>query len=225
LKESIDNRKSEDKKSKYVCYTLDLEEDHAGYLRGHYEGLKYLEDFIQIIKENEISVSFFVQAKLIDFFPEKIQMIRDSNFEIHLHSYSHSLRKNEHLNSVYEDIKKSRETYQEFFNNDPKGYRFPLGVLEEYEYRILKEFNFKFDSSIFPTFRPNYFNNFTKPLTPYKINNIIEIPFSVISKTIRIPISLSYIKLFYPLHFIAYYDIPLLIFDFLYLSFFNTSKQ
>ena len=39
--------------TKKLCYTLDLEEDHAGILSNYYEGLDYLEDFIQFIKEKE----------------------------------------------------------------------------------------------------------------------------------------------------------------------------
>ncbi len=199
---------------KYVSYTLDLEEDHAGYLYDYYEGIEYLEELIQLAKEKEIYISFFVQAKMIEKFPEKIELIRNNHFEIHLHSYSHSLRKSKDRIEIREEIEKSKEIYQDFFGKNPKGYRFPLGVLREEEYLILKELDFKFDSSIFPTIRPGYFNNLNKPLTPYEVGGIIEIPFSMISKIIRVPIALSYIKLFYPLHFLKKYHFSPLVFDF-----------
>ena len=112
------------------------------------------------------------------------------------------------------EIKKSKKIYEDFFKKEPIGYRFPLGVLRDKEYKILKENGFKFDSSIFPTYRPGFFNNLDKPLNIYNEEGIIEIPFSVISKTIRIPLSLSYIKLFYPLHFLKKYNNNPLIFDF-----------
>lgn len=199
---------------KYICYTMDLEEDHAGYLHNYYEGLDYLERFIQVVKARELHPSFFVQAKLIEKFPEKIELLRDNNYDIHFHSYSHSLRKQKDIKNLRKEIEKSKEIYQDFFGNRPIGYRFPLGVLREEVYLILNELEFKFDSSIFPTFRPGFFNNLSKPLMPYVVNDIIEIPFSVISKMIRIPVSLSYIKLFYPLHFLKSYHFSPLIFNF-----------
>ena len=215
LKQNIKNHLDQkNTKPKYLCYTLDLEEDHAGLLFNSYEGLKYLEDFIQIINERKIKLSFFVQAKLIEKFPEKIEMLRENRFDIHLHSYSHSLRRPKRLTEIRKEIEKSKEIYQEFFKDIPKGYRFPLGVLNEKEYQILKELDFKFDSSVFPSLRLRFFNNLNKPLIPYEVAGIIEIPFSVISKTIRIPIALSYIKLFYPLHFLRSYCHSPLIFDF-----------
>lgn len=199
---------------KYLCYTLDLEEDHAGLLHDYYEGLNYLEKFIHIVEENEIQISFFIQAKIFEKFPEKIELIRDYNFDIHLHSYLHSLRRSKDLKSTREDIEKSRRIYHDFFGAYPKGYRFPLGFVREKDYLVLNKLNFKFDSSIFPSLRFGFFNNLNKPLKPYKVHGIVEIPFSVISKMIRIPISLSYIKLFYPLHFLMNYHFSPLIFDF-----------
>lgn len=200
--------------TKCICYTLDLEEDHAGYLSDYYEGLDYLEIFIQIIKKRKIKISFFVQAKLIEKFPEKIELLKNNNFETHLHSYSHTIRNLKDLKEIREEIIKSKEIYQEFFGHAPKGYRFPLGILRKEEYLILNELDFKFDSSIFPIFRPGFFNNLNKPLTPYKVTDVIEIPFSVISKIIRIPVALSYMKLLYPLHFLMSYNRSPLIFNF-----------
>ena len=122
------------------------------------------------------------------------------------------------------EISKSKEIYQRFFNTSPVGYRFPLGVIERDAYKILNKSGFKFDSSIFPTIRLGHFNNLRKPLKPYFVDGIVEIPFSVISKTVRIPIALSYMKLFYPLHFINNYDFSPIIFDFHMHDLFNLSS-
>ncbi|MFX1451366.1 MAG: polysaccharide deacetylase family protein, partial [Promethearchaeota archaeon] len=211
-------------KPKYIGYTLDLEEDHAGLLSDYYEGLNHLEEFIHIIKEKEIKLSFFVQAKILEKFPEKIELIRDNNFEIHLHSYSHSLQMMLDKKDTHEEIERCKEIYHDFFGEFPKGYRFPLGVLNQNEYFILNKLGFKFDSSIFPTYRPGFFNNLSMPIKPYRVNGIIEIPFSPISKIIRVPISLSYMKIFYPLHFLKSYSISPLIFDFHFHDLYNLSS-
>jgi len=200
--------------AKYVCYTLDLEEDHAGYLKNSYEGLTHLEEFIQIIKEKKIPVSFFIQAKLIEKFPEKIEAIRQNEFDTHLHSYSHSIKNIGNIIMEQKEIEKSKRIYKEFFGKDPIGYRFPLGIINKDMYKVLEDMDFKFDSSIFPTIRPKYFNNLDAPLTPFFVGNVMELPFSVISRALRIPVALSYIKLFYPLHFIKSYRFSPIIFDF-----------
>lgn len=200
--------------NKYICFTLDLEEDHAGLIRNYFEGLDHLEDFIGIIKDNKIDVSFFIQSLLIERFPELIELLAENKFDLHLHSYSHSI--NRFKNSVNErfEIQKSKEIYRCFFNSDPIGYRFPLGIINDNHYFLLKEFGFKFDSSVFPMIRPGYFNNLNKPLFPHIVNGIVEIPFSVISRTIRIPVSLSYLKILYPLHIMKRYNNQYIIFDF-----------
>ncbi|MBD3212662.1 MAG: polysaccharide deacetylase family protein [Candidatus Lokiarchaeota archaeon] len=199
---------------KIVCYTLDLEEDHAGYLKNKYEGLNYLEEFLDIINKKNIFVSFFVQAKLFEMYPEKIELIKEYGHDIHLHSYNHEIQKfNTCYNEKYHEILKSKQIFSNFFNKNPIGYRFPLGIIQKSDYKLLDELDFEFDSSIFPNFRIGYFNNLNKPITPYFCNRILEIPFSPISNHIRIPVSLSYIKLFYPLHFLLNYKISPLIFN------------
>lgn len=199
---------------KLVCYTLDLEEDHAGYIQDFFEGLDKLEKLINFISEKKIYVSFFVQGKVIEKYPEKIELIRNNNFEIHIHSYSHEIQKYLFNISVEEDLQKSFQIYQDFFGIKPIGNRFPLGLVNKHYFFLLKKYGIKFDSSIFPTFRPGYFNYIGAPIYPFKINQIIEFPFSVISQIVRIPISLSYLKLLYPLHFIPRYTISPIIFDF-----------
>jgi len=118
------------------------------------------------------------------------------------------------------EVKKSKKAYRRFFAKDPLGYRSPLGFINGgNDYKILVSNGFKFDSSIFPSWRPGAFNNLNKPLTPYFLNScpIVEFPFTVFSDIIRIPIALSYIKLFGSpyLYLLKLSSLPnLIIFDF-----------
>jgi peptidoglycan/xylan/chitin deacetylase (PgdA/CDA1 family) len=182
---------------KRICYTLDLEEDHAGILTDSYEGLQHLDEFIELCNLNQIHPSIFVQAKLIERLPEKIETLRRAGFDLHLHSYSHPLKRK--LNDYYE-IQKSVELYRDFFGRSPTGYRFPQGDIRDEDYRWLREFGLRFSASVFPTIRPGYFNNLSKPLFPYMVDEVLEIPFAVLSEVLRIPVSISYMKLVYPLH-------------------------
>jgi len=175
---------------KYVCYTLDLEEDHAGLLKDRYSGLNYLEHFIEIVQDHSIPVSFFIQGKLIENFPEQIELLKTNGFDVHCHSYSHLINRRYDPKIDRDEIEKSREVYRDFFGMNPIGYRYPLGVLNRQSYTLLRETGFKFDSSIFPTWRPRHFNNLSKPLHPYSVKGIVEFPFSVMSPVLYSRVSL-----------------------------------
>jgi len=199
---------------KFICYTLDLEEDHAGYLQGFYHGLDHLESFLNKCEEKKIQLSIFVQARLCETQSEKMELLKTKKIDVHLHSYTHSFGLLNDIKKKTNEIELAVNSYSNFFNKPPTGFRFPLGILHEEDYDLLESYDIKFDSSIFPIIRPGYFNNLDKPLVPFRVNQIIEFPFSVISTFMRIPISLSYIKLFYPLHFMRGYSLSPIIFDF-----------
>lgn len=184
--------------TKSVCYTLDLEEDHAGLLKNRFEGLKMLGHFLSTTKQMGIAISVFAQGKIIERFPDCIELLKENGSDVHLHSYSHPLRRKPGDES---EIERGKDIYREFFGTNPIGYRFPQGVVLSPDYMHLRRMGFLFDSSIFPTIRLGHFNNLDKPLVPYTVNGIVEMPFSVLSKFLRIPIALSYIKLLSPLHF------------------------
>ena len=185
---------------KRICYTLDLEEDHAGILTNSYEGLQQVDEFVEFCNQNQIHPSVFIQAKLMEVFPEKIEILRRAGFDLHLHSYSHPLKRK--MNDSHE-IQRSVELYHDFFGRRPTGYRFPQGDIRDDDYKTLRKFGLRFSSSVFPTIRPGHFNNLNKPLSPYMVEEIVEIPFAVISDIIRIPVGLSFMKLVYPLHLLV----------------------
>lgn len=112
-------------------------------------------------------------------------------------------------------VLKGKEAFHKFFGKSAIGYRSPLGIISYEDYDILANNGFNFDSSIFPSFRFGVFNNLGKPTKPFIINNckIVEFPFAVVSNIIRVPISLSYLKLLGRsyINFLKLYPIPNLI--------------
>lgn len=180
---------------KAFCLTLDVEQDFGSRLGFEsYEGLKHIPELAGVLKRREIPLTCFVQGSLLDTHPAEIGLFDSLDVEFELHSYSHP--RTEAFDINYE-IEMGKKVYRNFFHRDPIGYRAPLGVINEYDYRILSEAGFTYDSSVFPSFRPGIFNNLQKPIAPYVLNehNIIEFPFTVLSPIIRVPIALSYIKL------------------------------
>ncbi len=182
--------------SKLACLTLDLEQDYGDLLdEPSYEGLEHIRELASFLVDRNIPLTCFVQASLLETHPNSIQQLFDLDIEFELHSYSHP--KPTEMDIKFE-IEKGKEVYRKFFNKDPVGYRAPQGVVNNQTYYTLVTNGFKFDSSVFPSLRPGSFNNLRVPTSPYIQNNhgITELPFTVLSPVVRIPVALSYIKLF-----------------------------
>jgi len=181
--------------TKTVCLTLDLEQDYGDLLeKPSYDGLGYVPDLTSFIKERNIPLTIFVQGFLIEKFPDTIEQLSNLNVEFELHSYSHF--RYEKTNTKYE-VESGKKAYNKYFGKYPKCYRFPSGIFNNSDYAILAANGFQFDSSVFPSMRPGTFNNLNMPVKPYYLKeyNMIELPFTVFSRFVRIPVALSYVKL------------------------------
>jgi len=181
---------------KIACFTLDVEQDYGDLLdEPSYEGLEHVPELVDLLRERDVPLTCFVQGSLFETHPVRIKELMTIDTEFEVHSYSHLQPEKTEFES---EVTKSKKAYQEFFTKAPLGYRAPRGYFNsKTDYKILVSHGFKFDSSIFPSLRPGVFNNLRKPTKPYFVNDseILEFPITVLSSTIRIPISLSYIKL------------------------------
>lgn len=183
------------KNRKIACLTLDIEQDYGELLdKPGYEGLQYVQDLVEFLKERGLPITCFVQGSLFETHPVQIGLLSTLDVDFELHSYSHP---NPKESNTELEINRGKESYRKFFEKDPIGYRAPLGVITNNDYEILASNGFKFDSSIVPSIRPGAFNNLFKPTKPYLLNDykIIEFPYTVLSAFIRIPMNLSYINL------------------------------
>ena len=183
-------------KQKVACLALDVEQDYGDLLdEPSYEGLEHIPGLIKFLKGKDIPLTCFVQGSLLETHPTNIKELSALDVEFELHSYSHPGPRE--INAEIE-INKGKQAYRRFFGKDPMGYRAPLGFINDKHLETLASYGFKFDSSIFPTLRPGVFNNLRKATTPYSIENpkIVEFPFTVFSNFMRVPIALSYVRLF-----------------------------
>jgi len=183
--------------SKEVYLTLDLECDYGTALRKNtYEAASEIRKLIELLNRLEVPLTCFVQTELLEELPEAVEELRvaDASVEFFPHSHTHKRRED---TSIRREVAVSSERFEDFFGNQPRGYRFPNGNVRSEDYTILAEHGYAFDSSVFPSWRPGHFNNIDIPLKPFreKDSNIVELPFTVLSERFRIPVSLSYLKL------------------------------
>ena len=206
----------EDKK--IACLTLDVEHDYGTLLtKPTFEGMRNIPLLVDFLNAKNIPLTCYVQGSLFETHGQDINYLSKLDVEYEPHSFSHP---NPNTMDFEWEIAKSKVSYRAFFGKDPIGYRSPDGYIDGvHYYETLVQNGFKYDSSVFPSFRPNRFNHLNHPVNPYYEYNkqIIEFPFSVLSPRIRVPISLSYLKLFGGT-FLKFLDVfplsKLIIFDF-----------
>lgn len=181
---------------KLACITLDLENDW--YLdEPAYDHLtfEYIDQYIDLISDLDIPVSVFVVGKTLEDHPEDVGRIQSGiTSDFHLHSYRHDLTKSYDFSK---EIESGIDAFESFFNKKPDGYRAPQGNITSTEINQLDEAGFRFDSSIFPSFRPGIYNNLDAPVNPYRpacTDSLVEYPIGTLS-SFRIPFSQSYLKL------------------------------
>lgn len=179
-----------------ACITLDLEQDYGdlGYCFNHptYLGFSILPGIIEFFKKENLPLTCFVQGSILVDYPEIIDQFKKLDVEFEAHSFSHPTP--ETINHTSE-IRRSQETYRNFFGRNPLGYRSPCGAINEEMFDQLLKHGFQFDSSVIPSIRPGVYSALTSPVTPYWINPpLMEFPVAVLSPILRSPISLSYQK-------------------------------
>jgi peptidoglycan/xylan/chitin deacetylase (PgdA/CDA1 family) len=185
---------------KLACVTLDMERDHSdpeGRIR-LLENPDYFERYVNIIQKHKVKVTMFTVTSLFTEFGAKFKELESRiPLEYEVHSHSHNPRNACGL----DEVQMSYDAYIEHRGRKPLGYRSPIGQINKDGLQHLIDFNYPYDSSVYPSYRPGEYgySNLDKPNVPFLITSdrkkIVEFPFTCIS-TLRIPFALSYAKLF-----------------------------
>lgn len=183
---------------KRVYLTLDLECDFGTALsKNTYLAAKQTDRLATLLEATATPLTCFLQTELLNEDPEAVEQLRSNAESVTFHPHSHT-----HLpraqTSIRREIETSTEKYAEFFGTEPEGYRFPNGNVRPTDYRLLSSFDYLFNASIFPTWRPGHFNNSRLSMSPQYFSefDLFELPFTVSSSIVRIPTGLSYCRLF-----------------------------
>ncbi|KKN19483.1 hypothetical protein LCGC14_0945240 [marine sediment metagenome] len=175
---------------KKFCITVDVERDYGRL--DQYKCLNHLDHLLKLFKDLKVKPTLFISTEILEKFPKITSTI--TQLDIQPHSHSHKIEKIGSLKFKIEEIRKSKKIYKDFFGVNPIGYRAPFGAISIPEINVLKKENFKYDSSVFPSFRPSVYNNLRVSSNPfYYDNGFLEIPLSTI---LFVPLSLSYMQLF-----------------------------
>jgi len=177
--------------------TLDLECDFGTALRTNtYESLPVVDNLVELLESYEVPLTCFVQTEILDDYPETVEGLEACTQQVSFHPHSHTHQPRER-STVADEIEISTHKYRDFFGTEPVGYRLPNGNVRESDYQHLAEYGYEFDASVFPSWRPNHFNNASAPTVPQYLAeyDLFEVPFTVYSDWLRIPTALSYNRL------------------------------
>lgn len=164
---------------------------------------KGLLNIISLLKKYNITSTFFTTLKFAEKYPNLIKDLSKKH-EIACHGNNHSDNYSISLNSLRE----TKKRLEKIILKKVYGFRAPRFQIKDIS--KLSDFDFKYDSSIHPTWIPKRYFNLFKKRKPYKINKIIEVPISTLP-ILRLPIfwlafknfSLLYSKLFTKLNFLS----------------------
>ncbi len=174
-----------------ACITLDLEQDYGR--TEAYNAFDHIEELSPIVKKYDVRLTAFVVGKVLDERHEVVGKVAQLNTDFALHSYTHNIMSPQ---DVEWEIKESKRAYIDYFGKSPAGYRAPQGRVSRFHFQVLKEEGFIYDSSLIPSWRPGVYANLRARRDPYYVDGLLEIPFSVISRRLRLPLIMSYMKLF-----------------------------
>lgn len=145
---------------------------------------------LEILDQYGFKATFFILGWVAEQHTALVKKIADKGHEIASHGYQHELVYDLTPEQFREDSKKSKKILEDIVGKEVIGYRAPnfsMVSTSLWAIDILKELNFQYDSSIFPTsFHDRYgcrgvydsdsftFKNGIKefPLTVYKIGRI-----------------------------------------------------
>ncbi len=185
---------------KIACITLDVEsdfDDPEGRIR-LFEDPALLERYVRIVNVHGVKVSAFLVTSLLDRHgPDYRRLQGQIPLEFAIHSHAHDMQ--QPCSRV--DIEQAVRTFREYTGQAPAGYRAPVGQINREGLETLLDLGFRYDSSVYPSFRPGRmgYNNLHLPVEPFRIRrgtqSILEIPFATLTG-VRLVFSLSYVKMF-----------------------------
>ncbi|MGA2298978.1 MAG: DUF3473 domain-containing protein [FCB group bacterium] len=158
---------------------------------------------LDLLGKYNTKATFFVLGRLAEAEPDLIHEIAGRGHEIACHGFEHRSLREMNSGDFRKDLELSINAIYNACGVVPKGYRAPYFSIEkdtQWAFDVLKEFNFKYDSSIQPIrFHTPYGSNGAEMKAYKHETGIIEIPLSCAEiLNMRIPCSGGAYFRFYP---------------------------
>lgn len=147
-----------------VCITCDI--DSA------FTNPKNLSDYVALVKEHDVPVSFFVNSEIIRRAPEQARLLKNKNFEIGGHGDIHKCFYGS-VKELTERLISNKKDLKDFYGADAVGFRSPRIKHGKELYSALKNAGFRYSSNYYRKeilserpFNRIYCTKLYKPLKP-----------------------------------------------------------
>ena len=179
---------------KTVLLTVDLEQDWGAYVDTIENIKKGLPKILRIFDQFGVTATFFTTGSVAERVPKEIKKIARKH-EIASHSYSHSLLNTLSNEKIVEEVRDSKKVLEKVSGKPVIGFRAPRFIFPKSVIQELEKFNYKYDSSMVPSFRLGRYSNLSLPREPFKLSKKLwEFPISTLN-LLRIPLSLDYMQI------------------------------
>lgn len=176
--------------------TLDFECDYGNLIEfDSYVAAQRIDLLIGLLEHHDVPLSCFLQTELLDEVPTAVRKLEAASVPVEFHSHTHTHPPRSRADVEYE-VRESVRRIEDRYGTEPLGFRFPDGKSEPTDYPLLADHGVSFNASLFPSWRPGQFNNVGSTRYPFETpSGVLELPFAVYSEAVRVPVSLSYMKL------------------------------
>lgn len=158
---------------------IDTEEwFHSEWLRGQrppiFQAEKATRRILALLENYQIKATFFIVGEVAERFPELVRLIFEKGHEIGCHGFSHRPLWRLNPESFREELNRFQSIIEKTLGKIKiNGFRAPCFSIDnqtKWALKILIEFNYRYDASIFPIrITPPYWGNGT-PIKPYRIS-------------------------------------------------------
>jgi polysaccharide deacetylase family protein (PEP-CTERM system associated) len=144
---------------------------------------KSTETILRLLESHDVRATFFVLGWIAERVPALIAEIADRGHEIASHGYSHRRVCDLSASEFDDDLQRSLEAIRSCTPAEVHGFRAPsFSITRSTQWALpaLARQGIWYDSSVFPVaFHPDYGIG-DAPLTPYRFENVLEIPMSCV---------------------------------------------
>ncbi|OGI15275.1 hypothetical protein A3K63_05040 [Candidatus Micrarchaeota archaeon RBG_16_49_10] len=155
--------------------TVDLETDFGVFETTKCMGV--LSAFLNMLDENGIRATFFVNGKLIPKFSDELREI-GKRHEIACHGLDHERLTGKPIGQVRDELTRLKKLFKDNIGVNPIGFRAPFFRTNKDILEMLPELGFRYDSSLVPGILPGRYFNLTAKGEPYMVGKLLEIPIS-----------------------------------------------
>lgn len=131
-------------------------------------GNEYIPKLLEIFEEKDVKITFFIEGRWADKFPELLRLIESKGHEIGNHGYSHAHHAQLSLEQNINEIKKTEKTIEEIINKKTSLFAPPYGEFSDNTVKATNELDYKLIMWTIDTI------DWKKPGVDYIINKVLD---------------------------------------------------